>query len=105
MKITDKNAERIRAELARNVREPDARAAEKASAQPVPALERTDRVEISDAGREKASHVDAAATGQPTPELSPERIAEIRRRILEGAYESVDVVGDVARRMLERGDV
>ena len=38
-------------------------------------------------------------------ELSQERIAQIRKRVLEGAYDSVGVVEEVARRMLERGDI
>ena len=36
-------------------------------------------------------------------ELTSERVGEIRQRILEGAYNSLDVVDEVARRMLERG--
>jgi hypothetical protein len=38
-------------------------------------------------------------------ELGPERVTEIRQRILEGAYNSIEVVDEVARRMLERGDI
>jgi hypothetical protein len=37
--------------------------------------------------------------------LSAERAAEIRQRVLEGAYNSLDVIDQVARRMLERGDL
>jgi hypothetical protein len=40
-----------------------------------------------------------------TKGLTPERIAEIRGKILEGAYNSVEVVDQVARRMLEHGDI
>jgi negative regulator of flagellin synthesis FlgM len=104
MKITDKSAELIRPDVARNVRDVAAGGAGKAPAQPVAAVERADKVEISDAGREKASHVDAAAGGEAA-ELDPERVAAIRKRILEGAYDSVEVVGEVARRLLERGDL
>lgn len=39
------------------------------------------------------------------PELRPERVAEVRRRIREGAYDSAGVLEEVARRMLARGDV
>ncbi|HEV2148570.1 MAG TPA: hypothetical protein VGR37_14295 [Longimicrobiaceae bacterium] len=43
--------------------------------------------------------------GGPEAELTPERIAEIRRRIREGAYDSAAVAGEVARRILRRGDL
>jgi anti-sigma28 factor (negative regulator of flagellin synthesis) len=62
-------------------------------------IEKHDRVEISDAGRAKASHVE-----QTTPN-TPERLNEIRRRVLTGAYDTDAVVGEVARRILDRGDV
>lgn len=39
------------------------------------------------------------------PVLAPERIAEVRRRILEGAYDSADVAGRVAERILRGGDL
>lgn len=38
-------------------------------------------------------------------ELSPQRAAEIRRRILAGAYHTTEMAERVARRILERGDV
>lgn len=79
-------------------------AAKKQGAQPVAPAQRSDRVQISDAGRALAAQqVDGAE--QPRAELSPERVAEIRQRILGGAYNSVEVVEEVARRMLERGDI
>ena len=62
-------------------------------------VERLDRVEISDAGRARASKVDPVKTD------SADRIAQIRRRVLEGAYNADAVVADVARRILDRGDV
>ena len=67
------------------------------------AASRADQVQISDAGRALAAQVegkDGAREG-----LSAERVSEIRQRIYEGAYNSVEVVEEVARRMLERGDV
>ncbi|HEX6924996.1 MAG TPA: flagellar biosynthesis anti-sigma factor FlgM [Longimicrobiaceae bacterium] len=75
------------------------------SAQPVaPASRGGDRVEISEAGRalaaRQADNLDARVS-----ELTPERVEEIRQRILEGAYNSIQVVDTVARRMLERGDI
>jgi len=57
---------------------------------------RTDSVQISDAGRQmSASQADA---------VNPERIAEIRQKVLQGAYNSLDVVEQVARRIITRGD-
>jgi anti-sigma28 factor (negative regulator of flagellin synthesis) len=73
--------------------------ASQASAQP----SRSDRVQISDAGRALAAQ---AANGATESEgLSPERVDQIRQRILQGAYNSTEVVDQVARRMLERGDI
>jgi negative regulator of flagellin synthesis FlgM len=63
--------------------------------------ERQDRVQISDAGR-------ALAAREGAPEgssLSPERIAQLRQRVLDGAYNSLDVVDEVARRILATGDL
>ena len=57
---------------------------------------RTDSVQISDAGRQmSANQADA---------VNPERIAEIRQKVLQGAYNSLDVVEQVARRIITRGD-
>lgn len=41
----------------------------------------------------------------PVAPLARERVAQIHHRILTGAYESDEVRGLVARRLLERGDV
>lgn len=65
--------------------------------------ERSDKVQISEAGRALSAQA-SSRTGE-TRELSQERIAQIRQRVLEGAYNSVGVVEEVARRMLERGDI
>ena len=62
---------------------------------------RSDSVQISDAGR-ALSTGDAAGTGGT---LSSERVAELRRRVLEGAYNTTHVVSQVAQRILDRGDV
>lgn len=67
---------------------------------------RNDRVQISDAGRALAAQAASSAANMATADgLSPDRVAQIRNRILEGAYNSVEVVDQVARRMLERGDI
>ncbi len=62
----------------------------------------SDTVQISDAGRTLATEErGVSASGS----LSPERVAELRKRVLEGAYNSTAVVDQVARRILDRGDV
>jgi hypothetical protein len=35
----------------------------------------------------------------------PERVAELRNKVLTGAYNTLDVVDQVARRILQRGDL
>ena len=73
-----------------------------APTQPIsPAGRAGDRVEISDEGRA------LAAAGKPTTtgDLTPERVSELRQRVLSGAYNSVQVVDEIARRMLDRGDI
>jgi anti-sigma28 factor (negative regulator of flagellin synthesis) len=61
----------------------------------------TDQVQISDAGRALA----AREGGAEASRLSPERVAELRQRVLDGAYNSVEVVDEVARRILSKGDL
>ena len=60
---------------------------------------RSDSVEISSAGRALAGTETTDGT------LTPERLAELRRRVLEGAYDSTEMADQVARRLLDRGDV
>ncbi len=55
-----------------------------------------DSVHISDAGRARA-----AGTSQP---LTPERVQQIRQRVLNGDYDSVEVLSNTARRILGSGD-
>ena len=43
--------------------------------------------------------------GSEASGLSAERTAELRRKVLEGAYNSMSVVDQVAQRILGRGDV
>ena len=61
---------------------------------------RGDSVQISDAARAALSGT--SATGGS---LTPERTAELRKKVLEGAYNSLNVVDHVAKRIIERGDV
>jgi hypothetical protein len=56
---------------------------------------RNDGVEVSAEGR-------ALAMGTA---LTPERIYDIRQRILQGAYDQTYVVEAVARRILQSGDL
>lgn len=99
MRINERAAEAARAEPVRGVRPAESPAAGGGPVRPAPAVERSDSVQISAAGRE------LAARGGEGPDLTPERIAEVRRRILEGAYSSAEVVGQVAQGILARGDV
>ncbi|WP_337172033.1 flagellar biosynthesis anti-sigma factor FlgM [Gemmatimonas aurantiaca] len=58
---------------------------------------KSDSVQISDAGRRmNAEQRDA---------LDPDRVAELRQKVLSGAYNTLDVVDQVARRILTRGDL
>jgi anti-sigma28 factor (negative regulator of flagellin synthesis) len=60
---------------------------------------RVDRVEISTAGKARAAEIAAA------PNARAARLQDIRERILQGAYDTDEVVGEVARRILDRGDL
>ena len=104
MRINRNSAEVQQAELANRARE-TARPAPAGGAptQPVAPAARTDRVEISDAGRALAAQDGPESGGRA--EMSPERVAELRQRVLSGAYDSLQVVDQVARRMLDAGDV
>jgi anti-sigma28 factor (negative regulator of flagellin synthesis) len=70
------------------------------TSQPTPQAPAGDKVQISDAGRALAAK--AAETGS---ELTPERIAEVREKILSGAYNSLEIVDQVARNMVASGDI
>jgi anti-sigma28 factor (negative regulator of flagellin synthesis) len=60
---------------------------------------RVDSVEISDAGRARST--ESAATR----EARNPRLQEIRDRILRGAYDTDAVVAEVARRIVDTGDL
>lgn len=62
-----------------------------------------DRVSLSTAGRALAA---ARAESAPVAEgMGKERLTQIRTRIMQGAYDSLDVVEEVARRLLANGHV
>lgn len=57
-----------------------------------------DSVSISAEARQLAEHASEST-------LSPERATEIRKKILDGAYNSAAIAGEVAKRILASGDV
>lgn len=61
--------------------------------------ERADRVEISSRGRE------LARAGEVEGSLSPERRSEIVARLESGFYDSPDIAEQVARALVDRGDL
>jgi len=63
--------------------------------------DRSDRVEISNAGRALAARTDDVAKSS----LDPARAAVIRGRVMSGAYDTLEVVDAVARRLLNSGDL
>ena len=69
---------------------------------PVAPAGSADRVELSPEARALAARLEHAGEGE---ELTPERIAELRQRIREGVYDSPAVAEEVARRVLESGDL
>lgn len=102
MKITHSSSEIHRTDLTREVqRTPPGRERDGSADLAGTASGRGDRVQISNAGRALA----AQSSGEATDSLTPERIAEVRERILSGAYNSLDVVDQVARKMLASGDI
>ena len=60
-------------------------------------VERSDRVDISSEGR---ALVAAEAAG-----VSPDRIEQIRQRLVSGFYDASQVADEVAQRLLESGDL
>jgi hypothetical protein len=63
--------------------------------------DRSDKVQISDAGRALAARGERAGSAK----LDPARADAIRGRILSGAYDTLEVVDTVARRLLDTGDL
>lgn len=74
------------------------RPAEPASPAPASGAVKSDSVQFSSAGRSLAGRLQEDA-------LDPERVAELRNKVLTGAYNTLDVVDQVARRILTRGDL
>ena len=106
MKIYNSGSEILRSGYAQGARGSTETGGKPTPTQPVAPVSRTgDKVQISDAGRALAARANESVDASGRLELTSERVGEIRQRILEGAYNSLDVVDEVARRMLERGDI
>jgi hypothetical protein len=78
----------------------DVRTERSTGAQPVvPAPSTRDSIAISDVGR--------ALSAQDTQigDLDPHQESVIRKRIVDGAYDALEIVDQVARRILESGDL
>jgi hypothetical protein len=70
-------------------------------AAPTPSsADRSDKVEISNAGRALSARGDALAPAS----AGADRTSTIRGRVLNGAYDTLEVVDAVARRLLDSGD-
>lgn len=72
--------------------------------QPVPPVRRIDAVHISAAGRARAE-AELPVRQDPGTPLSSDQIARIRERISSGAYDSLDVIDAVARRIIAAADL
>lgn len=59
---------------------------------------KSDSVQISAEGRRMQAQ-------KSDDTLEPDRVAELRNKVLTGAYNTLDVVDQVARRILTRGDL
>jgi hypothetical protein len=68
-----------------------------------------DSVSISNGARELAAGAvhgaEAGATQTARAPLTAERVDELRKKVLEGAYDQAGVVDQVAKRLLASGDV
>src|SRR5437868_3224023 len=99
MKINGGAPGPIRPDAVRDVRAPATDGANNARVSPAQ-VDRQDRVEISSAGRAKAAEAASAPAA-----AGADRLQEIRQRVFKGAYDANSVVGEVARRILDRGDI
>jgi len=67
--------------------------------------DKSDKVQISDAGRALAARAKNGSDAVSQSSLDPAKTDQIRSRILSGAYDTVEVVDAVARRLISTGDV
>lgn len=66
---------------------------------------RFDSAQIPASGHAFADCVDARARDDAEPRFGADRVAELQSRIAAGAYDSIDAVDALARRILMRGDL
>ena len=100
MKINGSIFDPLRSDRAQSGSTPaEPRPADPASALPASGAVKSDSVQFSSAGRSLAGRLASDDT------FDPERIAELRTKVLTGAYNTLDVVDQVARRILARGDL
>ena len=64
-----------------------------------PERPKQDTVSFSD-----EAHALASGTIVKGP-ASPERVADVKQRVLMGAYNTAEMAGEVAKRILQRGDI
>ncbi len=77
------------------------RSSDAAAQQQDASVKKSDSVQISDAGRSMVGRLEQDAKST----FDPERVAELRTKVLTGAYNTLDVVDQVARRIISRGDL
>jgi anti-sigma28 factor (negative regulator of flagellin synthesis) len=102
MYIYPKSSGSIRPESTSQPLDVSETAAVKSVAPGATSSDRSDKVEISDAGRALAARDGKETTSKSG--LEPARADQIRGRILSGAYDTLEVVDTVARRLLDSGD-
>ena len=73
------------------------RPAQEISQAPAAKPVKSDSVQISDEARR--------LNAEQKDSFDPERVNELRQKVLSGAYNTLDVVDQVARRILTRGDL
>jgi negative regulator of flagellin synthesis FlgM len=99
MHVNKITADTIRTEALQRTQ---ATAATQAPIEPVSPARGTDAVEISDAGLVLAS---GGTTEQTASSLDPQRVDQIRARILSGAYNSLEMADQIARAVVRSGDL
>lgn len=108
MQISSKNLGPIGPDASRSTQQagtPDAKHVRSGTSNAT-STDRADRVEISDAGRSLAARDGSADVAAPAGAgLDPARKASIRGRVLNGAYDTLEVVDAVSRRLLDSGDL
>lgn len=105
MKIQHPGAEAARTEALRSSRVAATESGAKPSSHADAPVVRRDRVQISDAGRALSARLAADGPERAATPATPERIAALRQKVLDGAYNSLEMVDQVARRILQSGDL